>query len=620
MNTQTNEHRLQELEEENELLLLQLHQVQEELERYYLRNQELEKGGVGEIGNTIAAHGWVDEQVPETLAETARLNTLLATQTYLQRIESTRALNARLGNMLIQSASQGGSLLSVPGKLLKIWRESEKDAIPAALGGKSGDKVIAAYRKGGLEAVNGLLTDINAPVVKANVYTLLARQLRNEDWDMTAQLARLAYEEDPRPYRLKWLAFRLYEAGEIAEADAMLALLPEDTTFSDSELRQQDQIRYEANSIRLREAKQTTNFDHRRQAIEGQLKQLQQEHTTQTNLAIERQQRIETLQHEQVQLEQEKESLEKRHKEAVQLVESYNNDLAILRKEKTELVKEIEQFKQNTIQKSEENELLLTQLHRVQEELEHFHLDKKHFEQEKNSLAKQQKEIEELVAVRDREIEKLKQIQAHLEQEKIVLIKHHEDARELTNARDREIGELKQGQTQLEQEKVVLAKHHEKARELISARDREIMELKQVQNKLEQEKIVLTKHHEKARELISERDREVGELRQTQVQLGLERAELAKHHEKARELITVRDSEVEKLQQEKIASTKQLEEADKLAAARLKQIGELQKQIQNYQASETELASRQQMMQEEMVRAEAQIDLIKDLLLQEAGI
>lgn len=438
MNTQTNEHRLQELEEENELLLLQLHQVQEELERYYLRNQELEKGGVGAIGNTTAAHGWVDEQVPETLAETARLNTLLATQTYLQRIESTRALNARLGNMLIQSASQGGSLLSVPGKLLKIWRESEKDAIPAALGGKSGDKVIAAYRKGGLEAVNGLLTDINAPMVKANVYTLLARQLRNEDWEMTAQLARLAYEEDPRPYRLKWLAFRLYEAGEIAEADAMLALLPEDTTFSDSELRQQDQIRYEANSIRLREAKQTTNFDHRRQAIEGQLKQLQQEHTTQTNLAIERQQQIETLQHEQVQLEQEKEDLVKRCEES--------------------------------------------------------------------------------------------------------------------------------------------------------------------------------------NELINTRDREIEELRQTQVQLGLERAELAKHHEKARELITVRDSEVEKLQQEKIASTKQLEEADKLAAARLKQIGELQKQIQNYQASETELASRQQMMQEEMVRAEAQIDLIKDLLLQEAGI
>lgn len=35
--------RLKELEEENDLLLVQLHQVQEELERYYLENQELKK-------------------------------------------------------------------------------------------------------------------------------------------------------------------------------------------------------------------------------------------------------------------------------------------------------------------------------------------------------------------------------------------------------------------------------------------------------------------------------------------------------------------------------------------------------------------------------------------------
>lgn len=34
---------LEELKEENELLLLQLHQVQEELESYYLTNLDLEK-------------------------------------------------------------------------------------------------------------------------------------------------------------------------------------------------------------------------------------------------------------------------------------------------------------------------------------------------------------------------------------------------------------------------------------------------------------------------------------------------------------------------------------------------------------------------------------------------
>ena len=39
------EHEIKDLQEENELLLLQLHQVQEELESYYLRNLELENRG-----------------------------------------------------------------------------------------------------------------------------------------------------------------------------------------------------------------------------------------------------------------------------------------------------------------------------------------------------------------------------------------------------------------------------------------------------------------------------------------------------------------------------------------------------------------------------------------------
>jgi hypothetical protein len=400
---------LKELKEENELLLQQLSQVQEELARYYLHNQELEKGDAA--GNTVTAstHGWVDKKLLETLAETARLSTLLTTQTYLQRIESTNALNTRLGNLLIQCVSQNGNLLSVPGKLLKIWRELAAKAIPASLGGKNCDKVIVTYREGGLEAVNALLTKITAPVIKANVYTILARQLRNEDWETTAQLARLAYEEDPRPYRLKWLAFRLYEVGEIIEADAMLSLLQEGTPFSGSELQQQDQIRYEANNIHLREAKQKTNFDSHRQAIENQLRQLQQEHTAQADLATERQLQIEALQGNQAQLKQEKEDLAKQHKEAAQLVEMYSNDIVTLRREKVELTKGIEQLKQHAAQTSEKNKLLLSQLHQVQEELERFNLDKGQLEQEKAVLTKQQDEAEKLAAARLKQINELQQ-------------------------------------------------------------------------------------------------------------------------------------------------------------------------------------------------------------------
>lgn len=74
------------------------------------------------------------------------------------------------------------------------------------------------------------------------------------------------------------------------------------------------------------------------------------------------------------------------------------------------------------------------------------------------------------------------------------------------------------------------------------------------------------------------------------------------------------------LEQEQTALVGRQEETAKLAAERLKQINELQQQIQSRQAGEADLATRQQLMHEEMVRAEAQLDLIKDMLLREPGL
>lgn len=71
------ESRLKEMEEENELLLLQLHQVQEELEKYFLKCQALEKEQGGAGFGASASSGWVDDQLPETLAEVARLTAML---------------------------------------------------------------------------------------------------------------------------------------------------------------------------------------------------------------------------------------------------------------------------------------------------------------------------------------------------------------------------------------------------------------------------------------------------------------------------------------------------------------------------------------------------------------
>jgi len=89
--------------------------------------------------------------------------------------------------------------------------------------------------------------------------------------------------------------------------------------------------------------------------------------------------------------------------------------------------------------------------------------------------------------------------------------------------------------------------------------------------------------------------------------------------ERDRELELLKQSQA-KLEEEKTVLAGRHEKQSKLAAERLKQINELQQQIQNRQAGEADQAARQQLMHEEMVRAEAQLDLIKDMLLREPGI
>src|SRR5690606_1738155 len=101
------------------------------------------------------------------------------------------------------------------------------------------------------------------------------------------------YTLDPKPFRLKWLAFRLHEAGEVAEAEAMLAILPADTPFSDSEARQASRLRSEANNARQHEAKQKTGFSEQRAAIDKQLRNLKQERDEQSKLASDRSHEIE---------------------------------------------------------------------------------------------------------------------------------------------------------------------------------------------------------------------------------------------------------------------------------------------------------------------------------------
>ena len=112
-----------ELQEENELLLLQLHQVQEELERYYLENQRLKAGVTkpqaksGQQASTANHYGAVD------------------------RIK--RQLSYRLGAVMIEKSRTLGGWLSMPFAL-----QAEAKRFHQEKAARKGEKLppIAHYR------------------------------------------------------------------------------------------------------------------------------------------------------------------------------------------------------------------------------------------------------------------------------------------------------------------------------------------------------------------------------------------------------------------------------------------------------------------------------------------
>jgi hypothetical protein len=125
------------------------------------------------------------------------------------------------------------------------WRSLPPEAL-----GRDFYKFIAAHAQGGFAAVERLLAGVSiSRVMQANAYTALARHLKYGDCAEAAEAARRAYELDPKAYRLKWLLFRLCEAGNVIEAKALLDILPPDTSFSESEARRANQLRIEAAKI-----------------------------------------------------------------------------------------------------------------------------------------------------------------------------------------------------------------------------------------------------------------------------------------------------------------------------------------------------------------------------------
>ncbi|MDL2269832.1 hypothetical protein LJC71_10680 [Desulfosarcina sp. OttesenSCG-928-A07] len=384
----TQDVRIRELTEENELLFKQLHVVQEELEKYHYKLKTYEQ----RVGTDIGFGEW-NSRFLEVLAENQKLQALAELWQQVSQVEKQNSLPSRLGDILIKGVGSTGAFLSLPGKLRKMWKALEQTTSPAALGGQSFQEVIDAYNADGMNAVEELLDSVFiSPAMRANAYTALARHLMPSDVKKTAEIARLAYETDPRPFRLKWLAFRMHDADDVVTADAMLEILPADIAMTDSEQRKAMRIHNESTQLRKKNAAKDAVVRDYKNAENKKIAQLTKQ--------------VEEYRHEEERLHQRQDELQK-------LADTRQADLKKLQ------VRLAEQ-ESLTVRFKEENDALQVRLKVTQ-------LAAKQVEEhrsEEGRLRQQQEELQKLAGTRQVDLKKL---QVRLAEQEVLTVKRKEE-------------------------------------------------------------------------------------------------------------------------------------------------------------------------------------------------
>lgn len=243
----------------NKLLIDQIYRLQQQL----LINSQTDSSaaavgpGTELSGATNHVKNPTDEILLNMLTDTIRHEAQISAARYISDVSQQGALNIQLGNLVISSTAHPARLLLLPFNLFRFWWENRNSRAARKQHQTGFKKVIKAYQQQGYAGAQQYIESCGlSQAMQANAYTALARHLKNIARQQAAQSARKAYELDPQPFRLKWLAFRLQEAGEAVEAEALLAHLGDALVFSDTEQARLKKLHEEAHHIRCRNARQ----------------------------------------------------------------------------------------------------------------------------------------------------------------------------------------------------------------------------------------------------------------------------------------------------------------------------------------------------------------------------
>lgn len=138
-------------------------------------------------------------------------------------------ISFQLGGAILDAFRSPAKALALPSALWKLHKNAENRLSSKALR----DEILARgpryklmselLEKSGLAALQGHLASCDLPVAtRAVVFFSLAKDHATANPSLAIEAATEAQKLDPKPYRAKWLAFRLAENGRIEEAATLL--------------------------------------------------------------------------------------------------------------------------------------------------------------------------------------------------------------------------------------------------------------------------------------------------------------------------------------------------------------------------------------------------------------
>ncbi len=161
------------------------------------------------------------------------LENIIRIQSHIFHTFIENSYTLRIGQTLLKR-----SYIEIIKQLFNEWQLLHNIKTPVAFGGNSFSILINTYKQKGFDATLDFLHNTTkSPIIRANAYTAIAKNIQNFDRIKCAELARMAYEIDPQFFRLKWMSFMYYNAGDKVTAFAALNMLPSNIKMNSAEKR-----------------------------------------------------------------------------------------------------------------------------------------------------------------------------------------------------------------------------------------------------------------------------------------------------------------------------------------------------------------------------------------------